>query len=74
MKSSKNLGLAVAEMSGAAPAGATANVADADDSLVKPLPGTEQRRKRGRAVLPSLSETSHRPGVPSLRLFQQRDT
>jgi hypothetical protein len=37
-------------MSGAAPAGPIANVVDADVSLVKPLPCTEQFGKRGHAV------------------------
>jgi hypothetical protein len=73
MKSPKPLGLAVAEMSGAAPAGASANVVGANESSVKALPGDEQRWKCGCAVVPSLSETSHCHGVPSLRLFRQRD-
>jgi hypothetical protein len=73
MKSPKTLGLAVAEMSGAAPAGASANVVGANELLVKALPGAEQRRKRGRAVVHSLSETSHYHSIPSLRLFRQRD-
>jgi hypothetical protein len=52
---------ALAQISGAAPAGSTANVVDADVSLVKPLPCTEQFGKRGQAVPPSLSETTHGP-------------
>jgi hypothetical protein len=74
MKSPKTVRLAVAVMSGADPAGTTANVVDADVSLVKPLLSTEQFWKRGHAVLPSLSETPHCPGIPSLRRFHQRDT
>ena len=58
---------ALAQISGAAPAGSTANVVDADVSLVKPLPCTEQFGKRGHvdhwqsAVPPSLSEATHGP-------------
>ena len=52
---------ALAQISGAAPAGPTANMADADVSLVKPQPRTEQFEKRGHAVPPSLSETTHGP-------------
>jgi hypothetical protein len=52
---------AVAQISGAAPADPTANVVDADVSLVKPLPRSEQFEKRGDAVPPSLSETTHGP-------------
>jgi hypothetical protein len=47
MKSPKTLGLAVAEMNGAAPAGASAIVVGGNESLVKALPGDEQRWKRG---------------------------
>ena len=71
MKLSRTVGLAVADslvtvaalaqISGAAPAGPTANMADADVSLVKPQPRTEQFEKRGHAVPPSLSETTHGP-------------
>ena len=71
MKLSRTVGLAVAvslfvatvaalaQINGAAPAGPTANVVDADVSLVKLLPRTEQFGKRGHAVPPSLSETTH---------------
>ena len=52
---------ALAQTSGAAPVGPTANVVDADASLVNPLPRTEQFAKRGHAVPPSLSETTHGP-------------
>jgi hypothetical protein len=52
---------ALAQISGAAPAGPTANVVDADVSVVKPLPRTEQFEKRGHAVPPSLSKTTHGP-------------
>jgi len=38
-------------------------MADADVSLVKPLPRTEQFEKRGHAVPRSLSETTHGPGI-----------
>jgi hypothetical protein len=74
MKSPKTAGLAVAVMSGAAPAGTTANVVDAGVSLVKPLRSTEQFWKRYHAVRPSLSETPHSRGIPSLRRFHRSDT
>ena len=73
MKLPRTIGLAVAvslvastvaapaSISGAAAAGPTANAVDADVSLVKPLPCTEQFWKRGHAVPPSLSETTHGP-------------
>ena len=90
MKLSRTVGLAVAislvagtvaalaQISGAAPAGPTANVVGADMSLVKPLPRTEQFDKRAHAVPPSLSETTHGPwhemsnGLLSLEQIQQR--
>jgi hypothetical protein len=56
---------ALAQISGAAPAGPTANVVNADVSLVTPQPRTEQFEKRGHAVPPSLSETTHM--APSIR-------
>jgi hypothetical protein len=52
---------AIAQISEAAPAEPTANVVDADVSLVKPLPCTEQFEKRSHAVPLSLSETTHGP-------------
>jgi len=73
MKLSRTVGLAVAislvagtmaalvQIGGAAPAGPTGNVVDADVSLVKPLLRTEQFEKRAHAVPPSLSETTHGP-------------
>ena len=69
---------ALAEMNEAAPAGPTTNVVDADVSLVKPPPYTEQFWKRRHSVLPSLSETAHGLGIsaeraPSPRHFQQMD-
>ena len=39
----------------------TLRVRNADMSLVKPLPRTEHFEKRGHAVPPSLSETTHAP-------------
>ena len=55
---------APASISGAAAAAPTAkavdaNAVDADVSLVKPLPCTEQFWKRGHAVPPPLSEATH---------------
>ena len=73
MKLPRTIGLAVAvslvastvaapaSISGAAAAAPTANAVDADVSLVKPLPCTEQFGSRGHAVPPSLSETTHGP-------------
>jgi hypothetical protein len=52
---------ALAQISGAFAAGPTANAVDPDVSLVKPLPCTERFWKRGHAVPPSLSETTHGP-------------
>jgi hypothetical protein len=54
-------------------------VVDADISLVKPLPCTEQFEKRGHAVPPQLSETTHGAGMRyrtsflSLEQIQQRE-
>ena len=71
MKLPRTIGLAVAvslvastvaapaHISGAAAAGRTTSAMDADVSLVKPLPCTEQFWKRGHALPPSLSETTH---------------
>ena len=68
MKLPRTIGLAspsrcgtVAAVACPAAAGPTANAVDADVSLVKPLPCTEQFWKRGHAVPPSLSETTHGP-------------
>jgi nitroreductase len=66
-------------MSEAAPAGPTANVVNADVSLVKPPPYTEQFWKRDHTVLPSLSRNYpwplalHVERAPSPQHFQQRE-
>jgi hypothetical protein len=52
---------ALAQASGAASADPPANVLDADVSLIKPLPRTEQFEKRGHAVPLPLSETTPGP-------------
>ena len=72
MKLPRTIGLAIAvslvaapaSISGAAAAAPTAkavdaNAVDADVSLVKPPPCTEQFWKRGHAVPPPLSEATH---------------
>jgi hypothetical protein len=65
---------ALAWISGSAPGGPTANVVDADVSLIKPLPRTEQFEKRGYAVPLPLSETTHGPWYEmSNGLFDRRN-
>jgi hypothetical protein len=70
MKLPKTIGLAVAvplvastvaapaSISGAAAAGPTANAVDADVSLVKPLPCTEQLEARSRCSTPAFGNYS----------------
>src|SRR4029453_4460590 len=66
-------------MSEAAPAGPTANLVNADVSLVKPPPYTGQFWKRDHTVLPSLSRNHPWPlaldveRAPSPQHFQQRE-